>query len=494
MDSASDKSKRILIADDDIPLTNVLKNALKKDFIVDICHSISDAINLLDDNNYGLLISDLNFGKENGMILARYARKKFTNIEIVIITGYASVETASEAIELSVRSYLTKPINMMKLKTVAEEAFCYYDFNNKTSEITSGLVTNEKDIRQHIESLSLILKFGQKINKCVNVIDSVKTFLSELIKFTHGKSALIGISTLGFKEIFTLKNSKNIYSEESIMNSLSDHWDSKFEASGFTKENFVNREVTVTFVGDDNGDDLECADPLMITPLSIYGQDIGFIAYCDNHQIKQDETKWFFDVLAPIISPAIYRGFLEKKAKKQAQTDGLTGVANRWSMQESITRELQRAVRYGRDISFLLMDIDDFKKVNDTYGHLIGDEILKQLALVTKNLVRGSDLVARYGGEEFVAILPDTTISGAQYIADRLRTALEEDYYAKDGLKVDYTVTIGVSTFNGEEFSNQSLSNDFWEITSQDLISKADKALYKGKNSGKNRVVLETEI
>lgn len=159
-----------------------------------------------------------------------------------------------------------------------------------------------------------------------------------------------------------------------------------------------------------------------------------------------------------------------------ATTDGLTGAYTIRYFRTLLDHEYSRSVRYKRNLSLILSDIDHFKNVNDTYGHQIGDLILKETAAVLKNNVRDIDVVGRYGGEEFIIMLPETPKENALILADRLRKKIE-DHVATDQNGKEYKVTIsmGVSSFSGKE-------------TMEELIKLADTALYKAKESGRNRV------
>ena len=163
-----------------------------------------------------------------------------------------------------------------------------------------------------------------------------------------------------------------------------------------------------------------------------------------------------------------------------ANMDGLTEVHNHRFFQNFLEKELQRSKRYNTPLSLIIADIDHFKKFNDTYGHQTGDFILKEYCLVSKAKIRQYDLIARYGGEEFVYVLPETDLTEAKAVAEKIRKNVESHIF-NDGSK-DYSVSIslGVASFNLE---NPDLEKD-------QLIEYADKALYVAKKNGRNRVVV----
>ena len=166
--------------------------------------------------------------------------------------------------------------------------------------------------------------------------------------------------------------------------------------------------------------------------------------------------------------------------KQLSNCDEMTGLANYRSCQETLENETERAKRYSRLLSIMMIDIDDFKCCNDTYGHLAGDAAMMQIAGLIKKQTRTSDFVARYGGEEFMVILPETTIEEASFVAERIREAIEQHPFVSEECTpiASLSVTIGLSSLPDRA------------STKKDLIRTADIALYKGKASGKNKVVV----
>jgi diguanylate cyclase (GGDEF)-like protein len=170
---------------------------------------------------------------------------------------------------------------------------------------------------------------------------------------------------------------------------------------------------------------------------------------------------------------------LHERVAEQAATDALTGLANNRHFREWIDRESQRIGRFGGDLSLVLLDVDDFKQVNDTYGHLQGDEVLKELGRILQLESRGIDESARYGGEEFVLALPETPKGGAIEVAERVRERIAStEVQGVDGnAPLAVTASIGVASMPEDGADSRS------------LIAAADAALYEAKRSGKNRVV-----
>lgn len=168
---------------------------------------------------------------------------------------------------------------------------------------------------------------------------------------------------------------------------------------------------------------------------------------------------------------------LQQQAMILARTDSLTGIANRRHFMAASEEELKRASRYGGPLTAMILDIDHFKAINDTYGHAVGDLALTAVADTCKAVLRSPDLLGRIGGEEFAMLLPQTGIEGASVLAERLRQAIADIRLDRLAQPLNLTATIGVATWLGE---SDSLD---------DLLLRADRMLYRGKAQGRNRIV-----
>lgn len=170
----------------------------------------------------------------------------------------------------------------------------------------------------------------------------------------------------------------------------------------------------------------------------------------------------------------------EKNAQLEelSVTDALTGLANRRHLMTKLEQEVQRARRYKTPLSVVMIDIDHFKLVNDTYGHAMGDEVLRNIGKLLKAGVRTTDLAARYGGEELTLVLPHTDLAAALVVADTLRQKFAEQDHTLDGVTIRKTASMGVAARDGQG-----------EVPdAEDLLKHADDALYRAKEGGRNRV------
>lgn len=209
--------------------------------------------------------------------------------------------------------------------------------------------------------------------------------------------------------------------------------------------------------------------------------------------LSRDENRYqpgiattFLQKLSAMTAVAIENCLNQQRLKEIGYQDPLTQAYNRRYFDLRISDEIERCLRQDENLVCMFLDVDFFKKVNDTYGHHIGDLVLTRLVTLIKEQVRACDIVARYGGEEFVVVLPSVTIDGAVEIAERLRCAVEDDSYITCGQGLKVTVSIGVQSLSGLEGDNSMGAKDI----AVKLLDDADKALYKAKTSGRNQVVV----
>ncbi|MBI5509214.1 MAG: GGDEF domain-containing protein [Deltaproteobacteria bacterium] len=158
--------------------------------------------------------------------------------------------------------------------------------------------------------------------------------------------------------------------------------------------------------------------------------------------------------------------------------DGLTQAFNKRYFIETIERELNRAIRYGRMLSLIMFDIDHFKKINDTHGHLAGDYVLRELAGIVSHSLRREDVFARYGGEEFAIILPEIDKEGAVHVAEKLRGAVADHVFSFANENIPVTISLGVRNTMGDEP----------KLDTTKFVADADAKLYEAKQTGRNRV------
>ncbi|WP_432738645.1 sensor domain-containing diguanylate cyclase [Maridesulfovibrio sp. FT414] len=179
------------------------------------------------------------------------------------------------------------------------------------------------------------------------------------------------------------------------------------------------------------------------------------------------------------LSLALNNALMFTKIRTRADRDGLTRVFNRRSFDERLVEEFKRHQRLNTDLSLLMVDLDHFKNINDTYGHMAGDMVLEKVARLFESTLRSTDFIARYGGEEFVILLPHTTEDNAAMLAERIRVKIEESTMAYQDKSFTVTASIGVASIRPGCFERNN-----------EIVCNADEALYKAKSTGRNRVVV----
>ena len=218
----------------------------------------------------------------------------------------------------------------------------------------------------------------------------------------------------------------------------------------------------------------------IIIPLVFDRKLIGGICFYTRHDVNYSSFG-FFDIMISELLAIFKMKYQYTEKEFMSVLDGLTGLYNRRQFEIGLEQEFNRTKRHPADFSLAIMDIDFFKKVNDTYGHQYGDYVLKTVADLMKQCFRKTDLLYRYGGEELIVIMPETNIEGAVIPVQRLRNTIENYDFDYNGVKAKVTISIGL-TMNYSELA-----------TTTDLLKSADEALYRAKESGRNRVILHEQ-
>ncbi|MBI3575124.1 MAG: diguanylate cyclase, partial [Gammaproteobacteria bacterium] len=219
-------------------------------------------------------------------------------------------------------------------------------------------------------------------------------------------------------------------------------------------------------------------------PLTSHANRLGVIYFyrADRDMFTPDEIE-LLTTCAHLAAEAIENARLYGQTKEQARTDALTGLYNRREFELRLAEEHRRAARYAKPYALMMLDIDHFKQINDTYGHPAGDAVLKTLADILRKQLRDVDVAARYGGEEFVVVFPEIGGGAAKPVAERVRRAVAATpFRLPDGREIGVTVSIGVSCYPN------------CAGTPQEVVDRADQALYVAKEAGRNRVVLYREL
>ncbi len=337
--------------------------------------------------------------------------------------------------------------------------------NQRTSELEKSQAQIET-IYETSRNLGEILNLEEVTDELLNIVQKILgyQFCSIFILNDSGTLSLLG----------EIKQGKKIKYSEPVTKHLN---------GILEKVTTTGKPVRIFDLADAFGHQRESDESksLLAVPMVSRGKVIGVL----NAQSKRlgaflDQDEKIFSILAGSAALAIENASLHQKTKELTITDELTGTYNYRYFIKKLSQEIKRAGRYKQSLSLLMIDIDWFKRCNDTYGHVFGNRVLQELAQRIKDSVRDVDVVSRYGGEEFAVILPQTNNKDAEMIGERIRHRVESIPFVgeerESRLRVGVTVSLGVATYpeNGR--------------TVEDLVEKVDQALYLAKGKGKNMV------
>lgn len=311
-----------------------------------------------------------------------------------------------------------------------------------------------------------IKSFNQAISSSLDLESLCKLSLDKLISQSQAAGGLVIIEKRGDLEIIAnrgIENNGSILKNEIVWRVLKTNLP---EVIHFPKDIVLNG-VIATFRPAE----------LLFIPIVYKDVSLGMVllASTDSFPSQINER---LSVFIDGMSLALRNAVTYSQLQELAANDPLTNIFNRRFGMVRLQEEFSRAVRLSLPIGVLMADIDFFKSVNDTYGHLVGDRVLIQIAQIAKRAMREGDIVVRYGGEEFLAIMPGASQSDVMQVAERFRRMVEDTVLHQGGREIRVTLSLGINSFPENNVDNAN-----------ELIDAADKALYKAKQSGRNKVV-----
>jgi diguanylate cyclase (GGDEF)-like protein len=466
----------ILIVDDEKVICKLLSSALAGRYNVFTCQTGEDAVRMLEESEFDVVISDLKLPGVSGLEVLKFAKEKDDFTEIMIITGYASLESATSAINLGVSAYLTKPLAIADFLMQVEKAVATRLFHLKSAMFMKESGDIEPYVKDHLHNITALYYFSRKLTLPLELPEILRVVLHEINNRMHASFCILALRYLNYSEIAAMPFTGKL-DEAFVRQTVSSVWNEGFEI--FERELFEKGEpALVVYKGKEGSFVTPGEVKPIIVRLSLMGYNIGsLLIFRSGSKEATPAENQFLCVFSSIVSGVIEHGYIDLQAKIQARTDGLTGIANHRSFHEMLSREIARADRIKSEFAFAIIDIDDFKLINDTHGHLVGDAVIKDLTSRIGLMIRKGDTFARQGGEEFSLILPDTSIDGAVILAQRVCARINSVPFVFSDVSVPYTVSIGLTIYSGKNPKNKNA-----------LIAAADEALYSAKKGGKNRV------
>ena len=370
-----------------------------------------------------VFLADINLpeGADAGpQAVAKLRRGAAANVPVVFISGYGSWQNRLNAIRAGGQAYLTKPINMIQL-------FEQLDFvlgNQQESALRILIVDDTPLLAEHYANvLGAAGMQTEALNDPSSLLDVLPVFCPDLV--------LMDIYMPGCSGI---------------------------EAAQIIRQHSGYTNLPIVYLSTERGVEQQ------LDALRVGGDDFLQKPINDSHLVKAVKIR--------------ARRFRELTALMTR--DGLTGLYNHINLKLMLEREISQAQRRSSPLSFVMLDIDHFKLVNDKYGHPTGDAVIKSLARLLSQRLRKGDIAARYGGEEFAVVLPDTKLEDAYLIIDNLRKQFFEFRYSHEGTEFNVTISAGIATCPPHQ-----------DMTA--LIAAADNALYQAKHGGRNQVVVNAE-
>jgi two-component system cell cycle response regulator len=479
----------VLLADDNKLVVRVTSTILENggyqvDVAWDGIEAAMKAYSLLPD----LLILDIEMPKIKGYQVCRLLKEDpITSwMPIIMLTGREHQSDKFWGMKTGADAYITKGFKPEELLRKADELIRKSEDAREAKELSRRRrrdVTEDYVIdkitdlldRKLYETTILndIASLSASIQDFRETVESIFQILDNLFNYAVGSLLL-----LEEMEIYLYLNRE--VSWKTLLETVEKTLDI---ATGYAWERRDSSSVDRTIINEDlllkapEGEE-EIMDTVHI-PLTAHKKVFGILAATGpvSPAFRRDAPA-ILNLVSNELNMVLDNARLYEDAKRMAITDGLTRIYNHRFFQELFEKEFKRADRYNTMFSLIMMDIDHFKRINDTHGHLFGDEILKEMAELIKGCLRSMDIVARYGGEEFAILLPETDLDSALQTAERIRLAVENHEFGKSmGKSIRATVSQGVTTYPSAGVGNRS-----------DIVAKADAALYEAKESGRNKV------
>jgi len=450
---------RVLVVDDVIQNVKLLEAKLTSEYF-DVLTAMNgqDALKIIDEEHPDIILLDVMMPGMDGFEVCRRIRAnpKTTHIPVIMVTALDQPKDRVAGIEAGADDFLTKPVSDLPLfarvRSLARLKLLMDELRMRETTSQDFGIGLGPDLNQkiHFEDAKVLL-----IEDYARVANRISNYMADL--------AHIDVDDVVSGEIST----ENLDQYDLFIISLSLNETDGFRLCSQIRSSEITRKIPILVLMDE-GDTNQ-----MVKAMELGVSDYITRPIDKNELVARARSQ---------IRQKRYADSLRRNMQKNiemAMTDSVTGLYNRHFLSTHLDNLMAKENDKRKKVSLLMMDLDKFKLVNDTYGHVSGDEVLKEFAQRITNNIRNIDLAARFGGEEFVIVMPDTNLEYARFAAERLCTSISDEPFAISGsdTPIKITVSIGLALAGDKNLSGSK------------LLVCADSALYKAKENGRNQVV-----
>lgn len=480
---------KILLIDDSVTQLETLKLRLvKAGFEVESAHNGGEGYQKVFSTAPDLILSDIVMPNLNGYQLCRLLKNNpiTKKIPIVLLTVLDKKIDNFWGSKSGADKFVSKTISFEQLEEITNEIIAITPVSDEYKQVLLSQPVSEETIQNQINNvLDELLMDSTFLNEFRDLSEYL-THEKVLVEKTFSLlSSFVDYNVAGLFFNSLDKNEKNILhldiNKSPVSNFIIEKLKRDFFAAMPTLKSFTIRDFGHDIVREKIENDEKILSPndlqsAHVLPLIFDGNLLGGVCFFSKEKIDYADFK-FYNTMANELLLLFKMRYLYSETEYLSVTDGLTGLYNRRHFEYNIEREFLRTKRYACDLSLAMMDIDYFKKINDTYGHQFGDYVLKEISDILCKSFRKTDMIYRYGGEELTVILTETPIENALIPLERLRENISKHKFSYNDQEANVTISIGVST----NFTNIEREGD--------LVESADKALYRAKLEGRNKLV-----
>ena len=478
---------KILLVEDSDSQREFLKEGLvKHGFEIEIARNGAEGYKKLFEYLPDLVLSDIMMPAIDGYQLCRLIKNKdeTKKIPVILLTMLDKKIDSFWGKKAGAQLFLSKSIDIEELIKNINATVRRYPVTAEYKEAMTAQLTGDNTAQSQLNIIlnDLLLKsvFANEFRNLSDFLNYERILVEKLFSLL---SSFVEYHVAGIYFASPDDFSENILYIDTLGRNLSKNLLSDIQYDFFRKLEDIKPirenkfEVVRMLLGKEMEYSFNDMKSKIIIPLVFDKKLIGGICFYSRSDTDYASFR-FFDIMISELLAIFKMKYQYTEKEFMSVLDGLTGLYNRRQFELGLEQEFNRTKRHPADFSLAILDIDFFKKVNDTYGHQYGDYVLKTVSDLMKSSFRKTDLLYRYGGEELVMIMPETNIEGALIPVQRLRKAIEEYGFEYNGVKAKVTASIGL-TMNFVEFKNAT-----------ELLKSADEALYKAKESGRNRVII----